>query len=66
MTKTSPAKPKQNPRQSLIELLEDSAAIFQAVGILPGDVAFSAQGASTAIGRRVKSSPRRLVTKTPC
>ena len=44
MTKTSPAKPKPKPRQSLIELPEDSGAIFQAVGILPGDVAFSEQG----------------------
>jgi hypothetical protein len=38
MTKTSPAKPKPNPQQTLIELLEDSGAIFQAVGIIPGDV----------------------------
>lgn len=53
MTKTSPAKPipkpKPKPSQPLIELPEDSGAIFQAVGILPGDVAFSVQGASIAI-----------------
>jgi hypothetical protein len=49
MTKTSPAKPKPKPRQELIELPEDSGAIFQAVGILPGDVMFSDQGALIAI-----------------
>ena len=46
MTKTSPTKPKPKPRQELIELAEDSGAIFQAVGILPCDVAFEEQGAS--------------------
>jgi hypothetical protein len=53
MTKTSPAKPivkpKPKPRQELIELPEDSGAIFQAVGILPGDVSFSEQGASITV-----------------
>ena len=49
MTKTSPAKPKPKPRQELIELPEDSGAIFQAVGILPGDVAFEDQGASITV-----------------
>jgi hypothetical protein len=49
MTKTSPAKPIPKPRQSLIELPEDSGAIFQAVGILPGDVMFSDQGASITV-----------------
>jgi hypothetical protein len=53
MTKTSPTKPivkpKPKPRQELIELPEDSGAIFQAVGILPGDVAFEEQGASITV-----------------
>ncbi len=49
MTKTSPAKPKPKPRQSLIELPEDSGAIFQAVGILPGNVAFEEQVASITV-----------------
>src|SRR3569832_1633036 len=53
MTNTSPAKPipkpKPTPPQSLIELPEDSGAIFQAVGILPGDVTFSDQGASITV-----------------
>src|SRR3569832_165481 len=53
MTKTSPAKPipKPTPKSSpsLIELPEDSGAIFQAVGILPGDVIFEDQSASIAI-----------------
>jgi hypothetical protein len=53
MTKTSPSKPipkpKPKPSQSLIELPEDSGAIFQAVGILPGDVTFSDQGASITV-----------------
>jgi hypothetical protein len=53
MTKTSPAKPipkpKPKPSQSLIELPEDSEAIFQAVGILPGNVAFEEQGASITV-----------------
>lgn len=54
MTKTSPTKPipkpKPKPSQSLIELPEDSGAIFQAVGILPGDVMFNEQGASITVG----------------
>jgi hypothetical protein len=49
MTKTSPTKPKPKPRQELIELPEDSGAIFQAVGILPGDVVFEEQGASITV-----------------
>ena len=53
MTKTSPAKPIPKPKpkssQSLIELPEDSGAIFQAVGILPGDVIFQDQGASITV-----------------
>lgn len=53
MTKTSPTKPipkpKSKPSQELIELPEDSGAIFQAVGILPGDVMFSDQGASITV-----------------
>jgi hypothetical protein len=53
MTKTSPTKPivkpKPKPRQELIELPSDSGAIFQAVGILPGDVAFEEQGASITV-----------------
>jgi hypothetical protein len=53
MTKTSSAKPivkpKPKPRQELIELPSDSGAIFQAVGILPGDVAFEEQGASITV-----------------
>lgn len=34
-------KPRQKPRLELVELAEDSGAIFQAVGILPGDVLFN-------------------------
>ena len=53
MTKASPSKPipkpKPKPSQDLIELPEDSGAIFQAVGILPGDVAFEDQGASITV-----------------
>jgi hypothetical protein len=53
MTKTSPTKPipksKPKPSQELIELPEDSGAIFQAVGILPGDVLFKEQGASITV-----------------
>jgi hypothetical protein len=49
MIKTSPTKPKPKPRQSLVELPEDSGAIFQAVGLLPGDVAFGEQGASITV-----------------
>lgn len=53
MTKTSPTKPipkpKPKPSQELIELPSDSGAIFQAVGILPGDVSFSDQGASITV-----------------
>lgn len=49
MTKTSLAKPKPKPRQSLIELPEDSGAIFQAIGLLPGDVVFGERGASLTV-----------------
>jgi hypothetical protein len=49
MTKPSPTKPKPKPRQELIELPEDSGAIFQAVGMLPGDVAFEERGASITV-----------------
>lgn len=49
MTKTSPAKPIPKPRQELIELPEDSGAIFQAVGILPGVVVFENPGASITV-----------------
>ena len=53
MTKTSPSKPilkpTPKPSQLLIELPEDSGAIFQAVGILPGDVIFEDQGASITV-----------------
>jgi len=56
MTKASPSKPipkpKPKPSQDLIELPEDSGAIFQAVGILPGDVAFEDQGASITVGAK--------------
>ena len=53
MTKTSPAKPilkpTLKPRQELIELPEDSGAIFQAVGILPGVVVFDSPSASITV-----------------
>ena len=53
MTKTSPVKPilkpTLKPRQELIELPEDSGAIFQAVGILPGEVVFNERGASIMV-----------------
>lgn len=49
MTKTSLAKPIPKPRQELIELPEDSGAIFQAVGILPGEVVFDNPGASIMV-----------------
>ncbi len=53
MTKTSPAKPilkpTLKPPQELIELPVDSGAIFQAVGILSGEVAFDNPGASITV-----------------
>lgn len=49
MTKTSPAKPIPKPRQELIELPEDSGAIFQAVGILPGEVTFEKKKGGSSI-----------------
>lgn len=64
MTETNPAKPIPKPSQSLIELPKDSGAIFHAVGILPGDVALSVQGASKR--SKGKKKPRYLGNKTPC
>jgi len=48
-TKPAPTKPIPKPRQELIELPEDSGAIFQAVGILPGEVVFDNPGASITV-----------------
>ena len=54
ITKTSAAKPPiPKVRQKLIELPEDSGAIFQAVGIVPGDHTFVV---TTKMGRTAKRS----------
>ena len=53
MTKASPSKPilkpKVKPRQELVELAEDSGAIFQAVGIVRGEVAFEKKQGGASI-----------------
>lgn len=46
-------KPVVKPKIAIAELPEDSEAIFQAVGILPGEVEFQDKGATVKVGKKV-------------
>lgn len=50
--KTPPTKPVRKPAQQLIELPEDSGAIFQAIGIVPGEVNLEKPASVTVEGKQ--------------